>query len=109
MFNEPNKQIEDYNIFKYFYYYNNFYDYRDYLEKYKNLTLREFFIQFNKNGKQKINVKWLWCWVYWKQISYKINRIRFSITVVDNLSTGKTNNLKGYLNKIKFIKNNITM
>ncbi len=49
LFNEPNKQIEDYNNFKYFYYYNNFDDYRDYLEKYKNLTLREFFIQFNKN------------------------------------------------------------
>ena len=37
----------------------------------------------------------------------KLIELGFSITVVDNLSTGKTSNLKGYSNKIRFIKNNI--
>ena len=37
----------------------------------------------------------------------KLIELGFSITVVDNLSTGKTSNLKGYLKKIRFIKNNI--
>ena len=48
-FDRPNKQIDNYNNFKYFYYFNNFDDNRDYLEKYRNLTLREFFTEFNKN------------------------------------------------------------
>ncbi len=48
-FDRPNKQIDNYNNFKYFYYFNNFDNNRDYLEKYRNLTLREFFTEFNKN------------------------------------------------------------
>ena len=48
-FNKPNREIDEYNDFKYFYYFNNFDDNKDYLKKYKNLTLREFFVEFNKN------------------------------------------------------------
>ena len=36
----------------------------------------------------------------------KLIELGFSITVVDKFSTGKIN-LKGYLNKIRFIKSNI--
>ena len=45
--NQPNKDIKTYYNFKYFYYYYNFQNNRDYLKKYKNLTLREFFKEFN--------------------------------------------------------------
>ena len=48
-FNKPNREIDEYNDFKYFYYFNNFDDNKDYLKKYKNLTLQEFFVEFNIN------------------------------------------------------------
>ena len=45
-------------------------------------------------------------WFYWSRPRKKLVNFGYEVTVIDNLITGKLNNLNGYLKKIRFLRSN---